>query len=82
MPVSCLFYFCTLKMEATCFSGTLVEWKQTKRRYIPEDRTPHNHCCENFKSYNITPIYSGIFSQTRTAEPEEQPLLANDSETT
>jgi hypothetical protein len=28
-----------------------VYFHQTTRRYIPEDRTLHNHHCENLKSY-------------------------------
>jgi hypothetical protein len=28
-----------------------VEFQQTTRRYIPEDRKLHNHRCENLKSY-------------------------------
>jgi hypothetical protein len=41
----------TLKMEATCSSETSVATQQTIQRYIPEDDTLHNHCCENLKSY-------------------------------
>jgi hypothetical protein len=39
--VFCLTYSSTLKMEATCSSGTSVDFRQTTRRYtsIPEDRT-------------------------------------------
>jgi hypothetical protein len=39
-------------MEATCSSETSVETQRTTRRHIPEDDTPHNHGCENLKSYN------------------------------
>jgi hypothetical protein len=39
MLVSCLAYFSTLKMEATCFSEASVEFQRTTWRYIPEDRT-------------------------------------------
>jgi hypothetical protein len=49
--VSCLTYFSTLKMEATCSSETSVDTQQTTRRYIPEDGTLYNHRCENRKSY-------------------------------
>jgi hypothetical protein len=42
MLVSCLVYFSTLKMEATCFSGKSVHFQWTTRRYIPEDKTLHN----------------------------------------
>jgi hypothetical protein len=37
--------------EARWSSDTLVIFQQTTRRYIPEDRELHNHCCENLKSY-------------------------------
>jgi hypothetical protein len=43
--VSCLVYSFTLKME-TCVSETSVS---------PENITVHNHRCENFSSYKITP---------------------------
>jgi hypothetical protein len=49
--VSCLAYFSTLKMEATCSSATSVDFQRTARRYIPEDRTLSNHFCENLNSY-------------------------------
>jgi hypothetical protein len=39
MPVSCLAYSSTPKMEATCFSETSVHFQGTTRRYTPEDRT-------------------------------------------
>jgi signal-transduction protein with cAMP-binding, CBS, and nucleotidyltransferase domain len=38
-------------MEATCFSEKSVDFQRTTRRYIPEDRTLHDHRCENLKSY-------------------------------
>jgi hypothetical protein len=38
-------------MEAICSSEISVDFKRITRRYIPEDRTPHNHRCENLKSY-------------------------------
>jgi hypothetical protein len=34
-----LAYSLTLKMEARCFSGTLVDFQRTTQHYIPEDRT-------------------------------------------
>jgi hypothetical protein len=43
-------YDSTLKMEATCPSGTSVDTQQTTRRYIPEGATLHNHRCNNLKS--------------------------------
>jgi hypothetical protein len=49
--VSCSAYYSTLKMEVACSSEMSVEFQLTTRRYIPEDRTLHNHRCENLKSY-------------------------------
>jgi hypothetical protein len=42
-------------MAETCFIETSVDFQRTKRRYIPEDRTLHNHRCDNLSSsmYNI-----------------------------
>jgi hypothetical protein len=50
--VSCWACSSTLKREAICSSETSVHFLRTTRRYIPEDRTRHNHRCENLKSYN------------------------------
>jgi hypothetical protein len=36
--VSCLAYFWTLKLEATCFFETPFNFRQTTRIFIPEDR--------------------------------------------
>jgi hypothetical protein len=44
MLVSRLSYSSILKMEATCSSEIAVDLQRTTRRYIPEDRTPHNTC--------------------------------------
>jgi hypothetical protein len=51
--VSCLAYSSTLKMEAKCFSETLVDFQRTTRRYIPEDSSLHTHRCENLKTCQI-----------------------------
>jgi hypothetical protein len=40
-----------LKMEAICSSETSVDFQRNTRRYITEESTIHNHCCENLKSY-------------------------------
>jgi hypothetical protein len=40
----------TLKMEATCSSEMSVDFQRNILRYIPEDRTLHNHSSENLKS--------------------------------
>jgi hypothetical protein len=41
-------------MEATCSSGTLDDIQMTTQRYIPQDRTFHNSCCGNRKSYSVS----------------------------
>jgi hypothetical protein len=38
-------------MEEICSSETSVDIQRTTRFDIPEDRTLHNHRCENFMSY-------------------------------
>jgi hypothetical protein len=38
-------------MEATCSSEASVDFQRTTQRYISEDKTLHNHRCENLKSY-------------------------------
>jgi hypothetical protein len=50
MLVSCMVYSATLKMEATSSSETSVDFQWTTRRYIPENRTLHNHHCGILKS--------------------------------
>jgi hypothetical protein len=47
-------YFSTLKMEATFSSEMSIDFQRITLRYIPEDRTLHNHKSENLKSYMIT----------------------------
>jgi hypothetical protein len=49
----CLAYSSTLKMEATCYSKTLVGFQLAARYYIPEDRSFHNHSCDNLKSCKL-----------------------------
>jgi hypothetical protein len=53
MLVSCLVYSSTMELEATRSSETSVDFRRTRRRYIPEDRTIHNHRCENLISWFI-----------------------------
>jgi hypothetical protein len=38
-------------MEAITLSETSVDTQRTTRRYIPEDNTLYNHCCEKLKSW-------------------------------
>jgi hypothetical protein len=51
MLVSWLAYSSTLKMKATCSPKTSLNFQWTTWPSFPEDRTIHNHCCENLKSY-------------------------------
>jgi hypothetical protein len=51
MLVYCLVYFSTLKMEAIYLFKMSVDFHRITSHYIPEDRTLHNHGCENFTSY-------------------------------
>jgi hypothetical protein len=42
------------------FSETSVHFQRTTRRYIPEDSTGNNHCCEILKSYILLFLTIGI----------------------
>jgi hypothetical protein len=64
--VSCLAYSSTLKTEAICSSETSVDFQRTTRRYISEDKTPHEwnfffvgmwdlHCCTCSNECNSKP---------------------------
>jgi hypothetical protein len=44
----------TLRMEAICSSETSAEYQRTTRHYISEDRTLHNHRCENLRFHWLT----------------------------
>jgi hypothetical protein len=65
MLISCLAYSSTLTMKVIHSSETLVDLKWTTWGYILEDRTLHNHRCENLKSsisyYCLARIYSQKF---------------------
>jgi hypothetical protein len=52
-----------LKMDVTCSSETSVNFQQTTWGYILEDRTLHNHHCENLKSYTPLNVCEGIWFQ-------------------
>jgi hypothetical protein len=52
MLVSCLSYSSTLKMEATYFSETSVNFYRTILHYIVVDKIVHSHRCENLISYD------------------------------
>jgi hypothetical protein len=51
--VSCLAYHSTLKIEETCSSETSVDFQQTTRRHIPDDRPLHSHGCENIIDFDF-----------------------------
>jgi hypothetical protein len=58
MLVSCLAYSSMLKMEASCYSETSVDFQRAKRRYITEDRTLQYHHCGHLKSHSPAEIFS------------------------
>jgi hypothetical protein len=49
---SCLAFTSTLKIQATCSSGTSVGFRPTTQRCIIEDRTLFSNRSQNVKSYN------------------------------
>jgi hypothetical protein len=58
--VSCSAYSSTLKMEVICSSETSVDFQQTTRHYIPEDRTlqvPFCTTCTSQKLFTISVDY-------------------------
>jgi hypothetical protein len=52
-----------LKMEATYSSEASVDFQRTTRRYIPEDRTLHDHRCKNITFY-LELDFSKNYTQT------------------
>jgi hypothetical protein len=59
--VSCLAYSLILKMGVSCISKMSVDFQQIIWYYFPEDRTLHNHHCENLGSYANNTIIGGIY---------------------
>jgi hypothetical protein len=57
LPATCFFlgtcWACSsiLKVKAVGLAGTSVNIHRTTRRYVPENRTPHGHYCNDIKSY-------------------------------
>jgi hypothetical protein len=45
-------YSTVLKKMAICSSDISADFQRTTHRCMPEDRTLHNHRCENLKSYS------------------------------
>jgi hypothetical protein len=52
-----IFWDIILKTELICSSEISADFQRTTRRYIPEESTIHNHCCENLRS-EIIPIHN------------------------
>jgi hypothetical protein len=71
-----LAYSLTLEMEATCTSETEVDFQLATRRYITEDRTLHNHGCENLRSYTVLLYVEAILSGTLHGSRSSLTLLA------
>jgi hypothetical protein len=44
--------------ESRWQAETSVDFQRTTQRYIPEDRTPHNHRCEDLKFYRYDSLFS------------------------
>jgi hypothetical protein len=57
----------TLKMEAICSSRMLADFQRTTWRYITEDGTFHNYCCENLKSYKN--LFTGWYNHHPSDDP-------------
>jgi hypothetical protein len=57
MLVSCLAYSSAVELEVICSSKTALDFQQTTQLYIPEDKTFHNHFCENLKSYAVQNLF-------------------------
>jgi hypothetical protein len=51
MLVCCLAYSLILKIEATCYCETSVDFDKTTSYYMAEDIILHSHCRENIKVY-------------------------------
>jgi hypothetical protein len=58
MLVSWLAYSSILKMEVIRSSGMPVDFNWATQHDVSEDRTLHNHHCENLKSYCSIQIYN------------------------
>jgi hypothetical protein len=49
--LSCLAYYSTLKVEATCSSKMSVDFQQAAQHYIPEDKILHTVYCLNSSDF-------------------------------
>jgi hypothetical protein len=58
------FIFPTVERGATYSSETSVDFQRTTRRYFLEERTLHNHRCENLKPYRFNSSFeSGQYTK-------------------
>jgi hypothetical protein len=60
MLVSCLSYSSNLKFRATYSSETSVAFQRITQRYVPENITLYNHCCENHKAYAVGLLHASV----------------------
>jgi hypothetical protein len=58
--LACWVYSSTLKMGATYCTETSVYFHRTTLRYIPEDRTDHNHSCEDLSPWSLLSFQTEI----------------------
>jgi hypothetical protein len=58
--LSCLAYSSSLKMEATCYPETSVDFQWTTQRYVTEDGPLHNNPSGNLKSNSSSIIYISV----------------------
>jgi hypothetical protein len=68
--VSCSAYFSTL----ICSSETSVDFQRTTWRYIPQDSSLRNDCCEKLKSY-----CSRLYLSTLANRPVLSALVSTNS---
>jgi hypothetical protein len=73
--VSCSAYSLTLEMEATYSSETSVDFQRNTQPYIPEDRTLHDHRCENLNSYKSRPCSVSIHRLAGRRKNTESPSV-------
>jgi hypothetical protein len=62
-PMGQLTYSSNLNMEATYSSETSADFQGSTRHNIPEDRTLHNHRCENLNSHKLFFIFCAAMGQ-------------------
>jgi hypothetical protein len=64
-------YSSTLKMDPTYSTQMSLDFQRTAQCYIPEDRTPRNHRCDNVKIVNsgfVETVY--VYTITSVSSPD------------